>query len=114
MSAYPITFDQTPAVERNRLTVAICVIMVIPHLIWSVIYGIAAHVAVFAAWFAIVFTGRFPDSIYRFAAGVRALPDAHARLPGARHRRVSTVRRKRAPRYPITVTIPPRRRATVA
>jgi len=61
MSAYPVAYHQTAAIERSRLTVFFRFIMVIPHLIWSFVYGLATGIAVFIAWFATVFTGRYPD-----------------------------------------------------
>ena len=43
--------------------------MVIPHFIWLCLYGIAFFVVVVIAWFAIVFTGRWPAALYDFASG---------------------------------------------
>src|ERR1700729_4196017 len=42
--------------------------MAIPILIWVAIYGIAAMFVWIAAWFAIVFTGKFPPGMYKFLA----------------------------------------------
>jgi len=69
MSAYPAVYHQTPAVDRSRLTVFFRLIMAIPHLIWSFFYGIGAGVVVVIAWFAILFTGRYPQGMYEFVAG---------------------------------------------
>jgi hypothetical protein len=69
MSTYPIGYEQDPPVQRSRLTVFFRFLTVIPHLIWAWLYGVAAGVAEIAAWFAIVFTGRFPAGLYDFAAG---------------------------------------------
>ena len=69
MSTYPVVYQQSPPVERSRLTVLFRFIMVIPHLIWSCLYGFAAYVVVFIAWFAILFTGRYPEGMYDFVAG---------------------------------------------
>ena len=107
MSSYPVTYRQTPAIERSRLTVFFRFIMVIPHLIWSFIYGVAAQVVVFIAWFAIVFTGRYPKAMYEFVAGyvrfytrllgyIELVTDEFPPFDGAEH-----------PKYPVTVTIPP-------
>jgi hypothetical protein len=107
MSSYPVIYRQTPAIERSRLTVFFRFILVIPHLIWSFIYGVAAHVVVFIAWFAIVFTGRYPQGMYEFVAGymrfytrllgyVELVTDEFPPFDGAEH-----------PEYPVAVTIPP-------
>lgn len=58
---------------RNRLTALIRLIMVIPHAIVLMLYGIAAFIAVFVAWFALVFTGRYPEGLYNFVAGYNRL-----------------------------------------
>jgi hypothetical protein len=107
MSTYPVVYQQQPAVDRSRLTVFFRFIMVIPHLIWSMFYGIGAGVVAFIAWFAILFTGRYPEAMYDFVAGyVRfymrliaytfLITDEFPPFDGAEH-----------PEYPIRVTIPP-------
>ncbi len=69
MSTYPIVYHQMPAVDRSRLTVFFRFFMAIPHFIVSIFYGFAAGVVVFLAWFAIIFTGRYPEGMYNFVAG---------------------------------------------
>ena len=69
MSNYPVVFMQDPPEKRNRLTVFFRPLMVIPLAIWACFYGIAFLFVVIAAWFAIVFTGRWPAGLYGFAAG---------------------------------------------
>ena len=69
MSAYPISYDQTPPVKRSRLTVFFRLIMIIPHYIVSIFYALAAFIVVFLAWFAILFTGKYPVGMYNFIAG---------------------------------------------
>lgn len=107
MSTYPVIYRQTPAIDRSRLTVFFRFIMVIPHLIWSAIYGIAAQVVAIVAWFAIVFTGRYPEGMYNFVAGyvristrllgyMDLVTDVFPPFDGAEH-----------PEYPVAVTIPP-------
>jgi hypothetical protein len=69
MSAYPIAYEQHPPVERSRVTVFFRFLTVIPHLVWAFFYGIAFFVVDVMAWFAILFTGRFPQGLYDFSAG---------------------------------------------
>lgn len=45
--------------------------LAIPHYIVLVLLGIAAVVAVVIAWFAIIFTARYPRSIFDFVVGVK-------------------------------------------
>jgi Domain of unknown function (DUF4389) len=54
---------------RNRFTVALRLILAIPQFIVLYIVGIAAGVVLFLAWFAVLFTGRWPDSFRSFGVG---------------------------------------------
>jgi hypothetical protein len=67
---YPVSYEADHQEDgRNRLTTAFRSIVTIPWLIVAGLYGFAASIAVFVAWFALVFTGRYPDGIYNFVAG---------------------------------------------
>lgn len=59
-----------PHPERDRLTVAFRIFLVVPHLIAIWALGIAWAFTTIIAWFAILFTGRFPADLYRFGVGV--------------------------------------------
>ena len=90
-----VDVDVTPALaDRNRLTCAFRVILAIPHILlvggpiafvgsWVVgsedhsrvewgagtgVLGAVASVVAVIAWFAILFTGRFPDGLWNLAA----------------------------------------------
>ena len=65
----PISFDATYDIPRSRLTTFFRLIIVIPWAIWASIYGIGALVVVIIAWFAMLFTGRYPEGMYNFVAG---------------------------------------------
>ncbi|MCB0880682.1 MAG: DUF4389 domain-containing protein [Thermoleophilia bacterium] len=49
---------------RSRLTAFFRPVLAIPHFIVLCLLGIVAIVCVVIAWFAIVFTGRFPEGLY--------------------------------------------------
>jgi hypothetical protein len=67
---YPVSFDADPALEgRNRLTTFFRYIVAIPWLIVAALYGFVAEICAIIAWFAIVFTGRYPEGLYNFNAG---------------------------------------------
>ena len=66
---YPVTFEADYVEKRSRLTTFFRWLLVIPHAIVLVFYGIAAGVVVFIAWFALLFTGRWPRGMYDFVAG---------------------------------------------
>jgi hypothetical protein len=70
--AYSAQFDAERPGERNRVTVFFRIFMIIPHLIVLFFLEIAALILTVIAWFAILFTGRFPAGVYGFVAGVLA------------------------------------------
>lgn len=55
--------------KRSRLTTFFRFITVIPHVIWLMLYGFVASFAVLFAWFAIVFTAKYPAGLYSFVEG---------------------------------------------
>ena len=67
---YPVSFQADYFPEgRNRLTTFFRHLVAIPWFIVAALYGIAAQFAVLFAWFAMVFTGRYPEGLYNFNAG---------------------------------------------
>ena len=65
---HPITLSFTDDLRRNRLTVGFRWLLVIPHLIWLTIWGIAVFFAVIANWFATLFAGQTPQGLHDFIA----------------------------------------------
>jgi hypothetical protein len=64
---YPATIGiADPAGARDRLSVALRLIFAIPHLIALFFVLVAWCLTTIAAWFVILFTGRYPQSLYRF------------------------------------------------
>lgn len=55
--------------NRNRGTVAIRLILAIPHLIVAAVWGIAVQVAVVVHWFICVITGKRNQGIWTFVNG---------------------------------------------
>ena len=66
---YPIDIDIAPLAERDRLSVAFRPILAIPQVlcVWAI--GIAWALATCVAWFAILFTGRYPAALVSFSTG---------------------------------------------
>ena len=54
----------------NRWLPLVKWLLAIPHYIVLFFLGIAAFVCVIVAWFAILFTGRYPRSLFDFVVGV--------------------------------------------
>jgi hypothetical protein len=77
---YPSTIDEQsvhleidyPNVEQelNRWLPLVKWFLAIPHYIVLAVLAIAAVVAVVIAWFAILFTGRYPRGLFEFVVGV--------------------------------------------
>ena len=60
---YPVSYAADYAAEgRNRLTTFFRSIVAIPWLVVAYLYGIGASIVVVLAWFAMVFTGRYPEA----------------------------------------------------
>ncbi len=59
-----------PEQPRDRWSVGLRLIYVIPHAIILLFLGIAWLVTAVIGWFAILFTGSYPEGLYRFAVGV--------------------------------------------
>jgi hypothetical protein len=68
MPPHPVRLVVDDERVRNRLTVAFRIILVIPYLLWALIWGIAVFFAAIAGWFAALFGGRLPGSLHRFLA----------------------------------------------
>lgn len=65
-----VRVDVVPALtDRNRVTVFFRSFMVIPHAIVLAFVSIAAGVAVVVAFFAVLFTGRWPEGLLSFVLG---------------------------------------------
>jgi hypothetical protein len=52
--------------KRSRLTVAFRLLLVLPHLIWLGLYGLAAIVVGIVNWFATLIKGRSPERIHNW------------------------------------------------
>ena len=68
---YPVTYEvPLPAGDRNRLSVGLRLIYVIPHVVVLFFLNAAWLVTSIIAWFAILFAASYPAGLYRFAVGV--------------------------------------------
>ncbi|HYO85285.1 MAG TPA: DUF4389 domain-containing protein [Dermatophilaceae bacterium] len=61
--------DDVPR-ELNRWLPLVKWLLVIPHLIVLAVLFLGAVIAVLAAWFAILFTGRYPRGLFDYVVGV--------------------------------------------
>lgn len=70
--AYPVQLglaDAPADSARDRLSVALRLIYVIPHAFVLFFVGIAWVVSAFIAWLVIIFTGAYPEGLYKFGVG---------------------------------------------
>ncbi len=68
--AYPVTYNVAyPDMPRNKWSVGLRIFYVIPHIVVLLFVGIAWFITAVIAWFAILFTGSYPASLYPFAIG---------------------------------------------
>jgi len=71
---YPVSYEADFAERRSRLTTFFRLLLAIPWFVVAIFWGLAAYVCAVLAWFAIVFTGRFPRGLYDVVAmGLRYL-----------------------------------------
>ena len=62
-----VRVDVTPQLEdRNRLTVGLRLLWIIPIGLFTMVVAIVAFFALIASFFAVLFTGRWPDGIHGF------------------------------------------------
>lgn len=73
-SAQPdlLQFDVAYPERLSRLLIFVKWLLVIPHAVVVGVLGWAASIVTFIAWFAILFTGRYPASLWSFSARVLA------------------------------------------
>ena len=67
---YPVTYEVDYPEELNRWLPLIKWLLIIPHLIVVSVLYVVSFVVVVIAWFAILFTGRFPRGMFDFNVGV--------------------------------------------
>ncbi|HEY4870335.1 MAG TPA: DUF4389 domain-containing protein [Candidatus Dormibacteraeota bacterium] len=68
--AVHLNLDYPDARQLNRWLPLVKWFLAIPHYIVLFFLGIGAVVAVIVAWFAIIFTGRYPENLFRYVVGV--------------------------------------------
>jgi hypothetical protein len=67
---YPAVVELPPPDSpRNRVTVAFRLVLALPHIIAVWALGLVWALGTVIAWFAILFTGRYPEGLHHFAVG---------------------------------------------
>lgn len=65
---YPVAYEADYVEQRSRLWTFFRLILAIPWFVVAIFWGLVALVCVVVAWFAIVFTARYPEGLYRGAS----------------------------------------------
>ncbi|HEU4657293.1 MAG TPA: DUF4389 domain-containing protein [Capillimicrobium sp.] len=68
MPPHPVTAALDDDRRRSRLTTFFRALLVVPHLVWLVLWGIVVVLAAIANWFATLAMGRSPEPLHRFLA----------------------------------------------
>jgi hypothetical protein len=66
---YPVSFVMASIEGRSRLTTFFRWFLAIPQMLFALGYSIAFYVVYIIAWFALMFTAKFPAGLYEFTAG---------------------------------------------
>jgi hypothetical protein len=105
---YPISYEADPALDgRNRLTSFFRYIVAIPWMIVAYIYGIVAEISAIIAWFAIVFTGKYPEGLYNFNAGYLRMSSRTNSFLYLLTDEFPSFGGEDAPDYPVRIGVPP-------
>ena len=67
---YPVSYDVEYPEELSRWLIFVKWILAIPHIIVLAFLFTGAFLALFGAWFAILFTKRYPESLFNYMVGV--------------------------------------------
>lgn len=67
---YPVTYDVQYPQELSRWMIFVKWLLVLPNAIVLLLLLLVAYLVTFVAWFAILFTKKYPESLFRFVVGV--------------------------------------------
>ncbi len=67
---YPVRLEAQRQAKYNRFLPLVKWLLAFPHYIVLIFLGIGAFIALVIAFFAVLFTGRFPEGLWTFVTGV--------------------------------------------
>jgi hypothetical protein len=70
-SMYPVRFDVAYPERLSRWLIFVKWLLAIPHFVIVYLLSLALSVVTFIAFFAILFTKKYPEGLFKFAVGVR-------------------------------------------
>ena len=66
---YAVTYDVAYPEELSRWMIFVKWLLVLPNALVAVLLLLVAEIVTFIAWFAILFTKQYPESLFRFVVG---------------------------------------------
>ena len=69
-ASYPLRYDVEYPERLSRWKIFFKWLLVIPNVIVLMVLVLAYEITLLIAWFAILFTGRYPEALFRFGVGV--------------------------------------------
>ena len=69
-ASYPLRYDVEYPERLSRWLIFVKWLLAIPHFLILYALGAVAYVIIFIAWFAILFTGRYPEGLFKFVVGI--------------------------------------------
>jgi hypothetical protein len=67
---YPVTYDVEYPEQLSRWLIFVKWLLILPHVLVIYFLFLAYEVTLLIAWFAILFTKRYPEGLFRFGVGV--------------------------------------------
>jgi hypothetical protein len=105
--SYPVSFEADFVEQRSRASNFFRYLLGIPLILWSLVWTVFVVLVVVLAWFALLFTGRYPQGLYGFVASyLRFMGRAWAYLSFMTDRYPSFAGED-DPGYPVRVQIDP-------
>ncbi len=102
---YPVSFEADYVPEQSRLRTFFRYFLAIPWQVVAYFYSIAAYIAAFIAWFAILFTGRYPQGLYDFVAGYLRMQTRTSAFAGLLTDQYPPFSGEPDPSYPVRIDI---------
>ena len=66
---YPVTYNVEYPQELSRWLIFVKWLLVLPNALVAVLLLLVAYLVTFIAWFAILFTKKYPESLFKFVVG---------------------------------------------
>jgi len=69
-ASYPLRYDVEYPERLSRWKIFVKWLLVIPNVIVLYVLALVAYLLTVVAWFAVLFSGRYPEALFNFVVGV--------------------------------------------